>query len=163
SPFLAMWGANVVLGAIAVTLLVLNNREAAFDPLDPVNYRLLLPRLKRKAEKVPPRSRPARPPAPRAAVVLRLPRLGIPVPGLLDRYILRQYAGHPSLVLSAFWAIYFLAEFLDLFDDIQQNHVKGAVVFHFYAFHAPAILSLTAPVAILVAVLVTYGVLSRRN
>ena len=163
SPFLAMWGANAVLGAIAVTLLILNNREAAFDPLDPVNYRLLLPRLRRKAEKARPQPPPARRPAPRAAVVLRLPRLGIPLPGILDRYILRQYAGHLTLVLSAFWAIYVLAEFLDLFDDIQQNRVKGAVVLHFYAFHAPSILSLTAPVAILVAVLVTYGVLSRRN
>jgi LPS export ABC transporter permease LptF/LPS export ABC transporter permease LptG len=170
SPWLAMWGANIVLGAIAVTLLVLNHREAAFDPLDPMNYRLLIPRFKWRQPKPEPRRRPVarRPGSPagpgtRTAVVLRLPRLEFPIPGILDRYILRQYAGHLSLVLSAFWSIYFLAEFLDLFDDIQQNHVKGVVVFHYYAFHAPFILNLTAPVGVLVAVLITYGVLSRRN
>jgi LPS export ABC transporter permease LptF/LPS export ABC transporter permease LptG len=163
SPILAMWGANIVLGAIAVTLLVLNHREAAFDPLDPLNYALLIPRFKRKDPKAPPQPRPARRHPARAAVVLRVPRLAIPLPGLLDRYILRQYAGHLLLVLSAFWSIYFLAEFLDLFDDIQQNHVKGAVVVHYYAFHSPFILNLTTPVGVLVAVLITYGVLSRRN
>lgn len=165
SPFLAMWGANLVLGAIAVTLLVLNHREAAFDPLDPAHYRLLVPRLKRRE----PGAAAARPSAPRRhrpgqpAVVLRVPRLALPLPGLLDRYILRQYLGHLSLVAAGFWAIYFLAHFLDLFDDIQQNRVKGAVVVHYYAFYAPFILNLTAPVAVLVAVLVTYGVLARRN
>jgi LPS export ABC transporter permease LptF/LPS export ABC transporter permease LptG len=168
SPFLAMWGANILLGAIAVALLVLNHREAAFDPLDPLNYALLIPRFKRKEPKATPRAtsrgRPlARPPAGGPVVVLRLPRISLPLPGLLDRYILRQYAGHLFLVLTAFWSIYFLAEFLDLFDDIQQNRVKGVVVFHYYAFHAPFILNLTAPVAVLVAVLITYGVLSRRN
>ena len=35
SPWLAMWGANLVLGAIAGALLWMNHREAAFDPLDP--------------------------------------------------------------------------------------------------------------------------------
>ncbi|HNJ42377.1 MAG TPA: hypothetical protein PKZ53_17950, partial [Acidobacteriota bacterium] len=38
SPWLSMWGANIVLGVIAAALLVLNHREAAFDPLDPAHY-----------------------------------------------------------------------------------------------------------------------------
>jgi hypothetical protein len=37
-PWLAMWGANIALGAMAVVLLWLNHREAAFDPLDPAHY-----------------------------------------------------------------------------------------------------------------------------
>jgi len=62
-----------------------------------------------------------------------------------------------------FWAIFFLFHFMDLFDDIQQNKVKGKVVLHYYAFYAPEILHLVMPVAVLVATLTTFGVLTRRN
>src|SRR5262249_24654824 len=86
-----------------------------------------------------------------------------PLPSLLDRYIARAYGGHIGLVLAAFCAIYFLAEFMDLFDDIQQNHVKGKTVVLYYAYHIWWIAHMMAPMAVLVSVLITYGVLSRRN
>ena len=47
SPWLSMWGANVVLGALALGLLWLNHREAAFDPLDPAHYLSFVPRVRR--------------------------------------------------------------------------------------------------------------------
>ena len=46
-PWLSMWGANVALGAMALALLWLNHREAAFDPLDPSHYLAWLPRVRR--------------------------------------------------------------------------------------------------------------------
>jgi LPS export ABC transporter permease LptF/LPS export ABC transporter permease LptG len=164
-PALAMWAANLVLGGVALGLLALNQRQAAFDPLDPSHYLAWLPlsRLRRAR-------RPA--PAPRAAlvqkprrpvVVLRLPRLRLPLPGLLDRYVARAYAGHLVLVLAAFCSIFLLAHFMDIFDDIQQHNVKGKVVFHFYAYYSAAILYLMLPVAALVSPLVTFGIFTRRN
>jgi lipopolysaccharide export LptBFGC system permease protein LptF len=62
------------------------------------------------------------------------PRLSWPIPGLIDRYIVRTYIEKYALVLTAFWAIYVLVSFMDLFDDVQQNKVKGVVVFHYYTF-----------------------------
>jgi LPS export ABC transporter permease LptF/LPS export ABC transporter permease LptG len=161
SPFLAMWTANIVLGAAAVALLALNNREAAFDPLDPTHYLGWVPKVRRAA--LSPGAGSPRPPAPRAAVVVRIPRVVVSFPTLLDRYIGRSYFGHFLLVLAGFVSIFTLAEFLDLFNDIQENKVRGVVVVHFYAFHLLAIINLVAPVAILVGVLVTFGVLARRN
>ncbi|HEY7513167.1 MAG TPA: LPS export ABC transporter permease LptF, partial [Vicinamibacteria bacterium] len=71
-PFVAMWAANAVLGAAGVFLLFLNQREAAFDPLDLAHYRTWLPRLRRTRRPPPPMGRPGR----RApAVVVRLPRV----------------------------------------------------------------------------------------
>ena len=52
---------------------------------------------------------------------------------------------------------------MDLFDDIQQNKVKGVVVFHYYTFFTPSIVHLLTPVAVLVAVLITFGVMARYN
>jgi lipopolysaccharide export LptBFGC system permease protein LptF len=65
--------------------------------------------------------------------------------------------------MLAFASIYFLGEFMDLIDDIQQHRVKGRIVFHYYATHVWQIGFTVAPVAVLVGVLITLGLLARRN
>jgi LPS export ABC transporter permease LptG/LPS export ABC transporter permease LptF len=162
APLPAVWAANVVLGAAGVILLFLNHREAAFDPLDPRHYSALLPRIRSRASKGPAPIPAARAPR-RRVVVLKIPRVSLPIPGLIDRYIVRTYIGKYALVLSAFWAIFVLVSFMDLFDDVQQNKVKGSVVFHYYAFFSPSIMHLLTPVAVLVAVLITFGIMARHN
>jgi LPS export ABC transporter permease LptF/LPS export ABC transporter permease LptG len=162
SPLLAMWGANIVLGAAAFALLALNHYQAAFDPLDPAQYTAWLPRIRRGAR--PAQATDAvRARRPRPAVVVRIPRLRLPLPGLLDRYVSRAYLGHFALVLLSFWVIFLLAHFMDLFDDVQHNRVKGVVVAHYYTYYSPAIFYLVLPVSTLVAPLITFGILTRRN
>jgi LPS export ABC transporter permease LptF/LPS export ABC transporter permease LptG len=173
SPFVAMWAANIVLFVVAIVLLVLSQREAAFDPLDVSHYKALLPVVRRPSRvragegvRVPARAGqgPGRGPGgPRKVVVLRIPRLSLPLPGLLDRYVVRAYLGHFGLVVVSFWALFVLISFMDLFDDVQHNKVKGVVMLHYYAFFSPQILHFVTPVAVLVAVLITFGLLSRRN
>jgi LPS export ABC transporter permease LptG/LPS export ABC transporter permease LptF len=158
APILAIWSANAVLGLAGGILLYLQYREAAFDPLNPSHYVFWLPYVRRARP-----SSIAGPRRPQRRVVIRLPRLGLPAPSLLDRYISRAYVGHMLLVLVSFWAIYVLAEFMDLFDDIQHNNVKGVTVLHYYWYHNPALLYLTLPVAALVTPLITFGVLAKRN
>jgi LPS export ABC transporter permease LptF/LPS export ABC transporter permease LptG len=162
SPWLSMWGANVTLGTLAVVLLYVNHREAAFDPLDPAHYLALVPRVKRQRAARPAPGRPAAPGA-RPVVVVRIPRLTLRFPSLLDRYIARSWVANVILVLLAFASIYFLGEFMDLIDDIQQHRVKGRVVFQYYAAHVWQIGFTVAPVAVLVGVLITLGLLARRN
>ncbi len=160
-PILAMWGANLILGAAALVLLWLNHREAAFDPLDPSHYKVLLPRIRARAKD---ESAPARPrPRGKRVVVVRVPRIGFPVPSILDRYIARSYFTKFAGVLGTFWALYVLISFMDLFDDVQHNRVKGAVMVHYYAFSSPEIVHLLTPVAVLVAVLITFGLMARQN
>ncbi len=60
-------------------------------------------------------------------------------------------------------SIFVLGEFMDLVDDIQQHKVKGRVVLHYYSFHLWWIGFTVAPVAVLVGVLVTLGLLARHN
>jgi LPS export ABC transporter permease LptF/LPS export ABC transporter permease LptG len=167
SPFLSMWGANIVLGAAALLLLFLNHREAAFDPLSTSYYSALLPKLSRRRGP-PPRpalrrvGRDVRSGA-RPVVVLRIPRMRLPLPGILDSYVARSWSGHFLLVLAAFWSLFVLVNFMDLFDEVQTNKIKGIIVVRYYAFFSPGILHLLTPVGVLVAVLITYGVMSRRN
>lgn len=124
-PSVAMWAANVVLGAIAVALLVANHRAAAFDPLDPSHYTAWLPRIRRAPQPMAPDLRPGTPTRRgTTTVVVRVPRLSLGFPSILDRYVAVQYLGHMTLVGIAFWALFILAHFLDIFDDIQQNKVR---------------------------------------
>ena len=161
SPFLAMWGANLLLGSVAIVLLALNHSLPAFDPLDLSQYAAMFGHFQRRRgpDLVP---RPSRSRS-RPVVVVRIPRASVPLPGLLDRYIARTYLGKFGLVVTAFVALFLLGDFIDLFDDIQTNRVKGAVVLHYYLFKTPDILRLITPPAVLVAVLVTFGVMARRN
>jgi LPS export ABC transporter permease LptG len=159
-----MWGANLVLGALAIGLLWLTQREAAFDPLDPAHYRSFVPTVRRHRPAPVPAGRAPQPgAAPRPVVVVRIPRLSLRFPSILDRYIARSWAANVALVLVAFVSIYFLGEFMDLIDDFQHNNVKPAVVVHYYAFHVWQIAFTVAPVAVVVGVLVTLGLLARRN
>ncbi|HXK10309.1 MAG TPA: LptF/LptG family permease [Vicinamibacteria bacterium] len=161
-PWLSMWAANLVLGSLALGLLWLNHREAAFDPLDPAHYLSFVPRIR-----LGPAGRPAAPgrdaaPA-RPAVVLRIPRPTLRFPSILDRYIARSWVSNVALVLLAFVSIFVLAEFMDLVDDIQQNKVAWRVVLRYYIAHIWQIGFLMVPVAVLVGVLITLGLLARRN
>jgi LPS export ABC transporter permease LptG/LPS export ABC transporter permease LptF len=161
-PVLAMWAANIVLGLAALVLLWLNHREAAFDPLDPTHYKVLLPRVRARArDETAGAARPR--PGGRRVVVLRIPRFSFPAPSILDRYIARSYLGKFTMVLFAFWTLFVLVSFMDLFDDVQHNRVKGAVVVHYYVFSSPETIHLLTPVGVLVAVLITFGVMARQN
>ncbi len=161
-PWLSMWGANIALGAMALVLLWLNHREAAFDPLDPAHYLAWVPKVSRRAGVRPARgvTLPARP---RAVVVVRIPRLRLRFPSILDRYIVRAWISNVALVLLAFASIYFLGDFMDLIDDFQQNKPGAGVIVHYYAFFLWQIGFTVAPVAVLVGVLITLGLLARRN
>jgi LPS export ABC transporter permease LptF/LPS export ABC transporter permease LptG len=161
-PWLSMWGANIALGAMALALLWLNHREAAFDPLDPSHYLAWVPKVKRRRGARSPVATAA-PARPRAVVVVRIPRLRLRFPSILDRYIGRAWVANVSLVLMAFASIYFLGDFMDLIDDFQQNKPGAGVILHYYAFFLWQICFTVAPVAVLVGVLVTLGLLARRN
>lgn len=150
-PFIALWLANAVLGGIAIVLLVLNQREAAFDPLDLSRLGGLLPPVRRLVKRA--ELEHAAPPA----------RSSVGFPGLIDRYIGRLFVRNMFLVLGAFVAIFMVGDFMELIDDIRQNAVRGIVMVRYYAFFTPFIIHLVSPIAVLVAVLTTFGMLARRN
>jgi LPS export ABC transporter permease LptG/LPS export ABC transporter permease LptF len=161
-PWLSMWGANIVLGTAAVVLLYLNHREAAFDPFAPAHYLRFIPTVRRQAAGAVAAKRTPRQAA-RPVVVIRIPRLHLRSGSLLDRYIARSWLSNVALVLLAFAAIYFLADFMDLLDDFKQNSVSARVILHYYSFYVFQIAFTVAPVAVLVGVLVTLGILARSN
>ncbi len=99
----------------------------------------------------------------RTHVVLRLPRPRVRFPNLLDRYIARLFGGVLALVLFSGLVIYIVADLTEKVDDVFKNEISGEVIFDYYKYLSLQIVHEIAPVAVLVATLIVFGLLSKTN
>ncbi|MGO9323068.1 MAG: LPS export ABC transporter permease LptG [Terracidiphilus sp.] len=85
------------------------------------------------------------------------------IPRIIDEYIVREFATLFVLVLSGFVLLLIVFTFFDLLGDILRNHIALAIVGEYLLNLTPSMLYLTAPLAVLIAVLVTFSVLNRNS
>jgi LPS export ABC transporter permease LptG/LPS export ABC transporter permease LptF len=84
-------------------------------------------------------------------------------PRIIDEYIVREFATLFVLALSGFVLLLIVFTFFDLLGDILRNHIALAIVGEYLLNLTPSMLYLTAPLAVLIAVLVTFSVLNRNS
>ena len=84
-------------------------------------------------------------------------------PRIIDEYIVREFAGLFVLVLAGFVLLMIVFTFFDLLGDILRNHIGLAVVGEYLLNLTPSMLYQIAPLAVLIAVLVTFSVLNRNS
>ncbi len=85
------------------------------------------------------------------------------IPRIIDEYIVREFATLFVLVLAGFVMLLIVFTFFDLLGDILRNHIALAIVGEYLLNLTPSMLYLTAPLAVLIAVLVTFSVLNRNS
>lgn len=184
SPGLAIWLPDLLLLAIGLTLLVLRNRDRGLLPrrlrryLDARWASLQRRRKSRQAAGAAVRSARAasaaaaaggrdvaseRGPGRRRRVVLRLPRLRLRFPNILDRYVLRRLAGVLGLVWISAIVISQIADLTGNIDDILKNQPPARVVAQYYKYQSLQTAYDIAPIAILIATLITFSLLSRSS
>ncbi|MEK6372322.1 MAG: LPS export ABC transporter permease LptG [Acidobacteriota bacterium] len=158
-PAFAMWAPNVILLAVGIYLLNRVNRDVGAQRDTGLWRRLLLriPSRKRRADAAIAAEVEARADEP------MLKRLDITFPNILDRYILREFLKILGLVLVSTAALFVIVDYTDLSGDIRQNHIPLHTVFAYYRFTIFQILNYTLPISVLVATLVTFGILSKSN
>ncbi len=82
---------------------------------------------------------------------------------LLDTYLLGSFLFYFGALLASFVMLYHVFSFFELLSDILVNHIALSR-FAAYAFYlTPQLIYTTAPIAVLVATLVCFGVLTKRN
>jgi LPS export ABC transporter permease LptG/LPS export ABC transporter permease LptF len=159
SPFLGMWGPNLVLVAIGIWLLLRANRDAGSERSGGGFFsRIASAVLARRSAR-------------RMAVSRRdddeepsvLNRLDITFPNIVDRYILREFLKVLGLVLVSVIALSLIIDYTGISGDIRENHIAFHTVFAYYRFMLFTILDWTLPISVLVATLVTFGMLSKNN
>ncbi len=89
----------------------------------------------------------------------RLPLL----PQIVDTYILSSFLFYFGLLLASFVLMTHVFTFFELLSDIIRNNIPMSRVLTYHIFLTPKLIYDATPVSVLVAVLVTFGVLTKHN
>jgi LPS export ABC transporter permease LptG/LPS export ABC transporter permease LptF len=84
-------------------------------------------------------------------------------PRILDEYVLREFVNTFLLVLTSFVLLLLVFTFFDLVGDILRNRIPLAIVGEYLINLTPSQIYQITPLAVLIAVLVTFGVLNRNS
>jgi LPS export ABC transporter permease LptG len=167
---LARWIPNLALGLFGAVALVWRARytQASFHvPPFLRNLRRFVPDWRRPRPALEPSPAGASTPPPgahsRPVVVIRFPRLRLPMPGLIDQYISRLYVRIAGLSFLALLGIFYISTFIDRSDKIFKGQATMATVAELLVYMTPQFVYYVIPIAVLLSVLVTFGVLSRTS
>ena len=161
--FLAVWSANLLFAAVGIFLLW---QMASGGQVLERHHQLGL-----RATPKPAGQRRDRP-----AMASRLPAFSTSCarrpqraksrnafPRILDEYVVREFLSMFLLVLAGFVLLMLVFTFFDLVGDILRNHIPLTTVGAYLVNLTPDMLYQIAPLAVLIAVLVTFGVLNRNS
>jgi LPS export ABC transporter permease LptF/LPS export ABC transporter permease LptG len=84
-------------------------------------------------------------------------------PLLVDVYVFRSFISYFALVLTGFVVVFDAFTLFDLLADISKNHIPSSVVLSYLGYLVPLLVYQLTPLAALVAVLVTLGVMAKNN
>jgi LPS export ABC transporter permease LptG/LPS export ABC transporter permease LptF len=96
-------------------------------------------------------------------LVIRFPRVRLPAPGLLDRYISGMYLRIVGVSFLALVGLFYVFTFLDRSDKIFKGQATVADVVTLLVYLTPRFVYFVIPIAALLSVLVTFGLLSRNS
>jgi LPS export ABC transporter permease LptF/LPS export ABC transporter permease LptG len=84
-------------------------------------------------------------------------------PTLIDDYVLRDFFVYLGMIFSTFMVLVIVFTLFELLGDILRNQVPPTVVAEYLLNVAPYLLYNVAPLIMLLAVLITFGVMQRSN
>jgi LPS export ABC transporter permease LptG/LPS export ABC transporter permease LptF len=162
SPFLGVWGANLLFAAAGAILLNQMSRGGiALSIFSSIGVWLnqIVTRLISGNQSPNARSKHD------VATWLRrfrsISRIQFPL--LLDDYVMREYATNFSIVLFSFSTLFLIFTFFELIGPIFRNRTPLFTVGEYLINLIPFILYNVTPLCALVAVLVTFGALNRSS
>jgi lipopolysaccharide export system permease protein len=160
SPAVGMWGANVLMLIIGVYLLIRANRDVGSRRGDRGG---IVRRIVGGIVTFINRRRKGRTAADVEESSSLLNRLDITFPNILDRYVLREFLKILGLVLISVMALFIIVDYTEIARDVRENNIAFHTIFSYYRFYIFQVLNLTLPISVLVATLVTFGILSKNN
>ena len=174
SPAAGVWLADFVFLAGGVFLLWQSERR----PIELAGFRSWFKSWRLKASGLPSStaSLPATAlqlngessrPALREGMASRRPRrrrlFNLRFPTILDDYVLRGFVLYLAMIVAAFLMLLLVFTLFELLGDIMRNQVSPLTVGEYLLNVTPFFLYTTTPLSMLLAVLVTFGLLQRSN
>ncbi len=166
-PAAGIWAANLLTGLLGLALLPRMEQSHGEGWLARSAGALAAWRQEAKAAPAAsPRAQTGVPNGPalpqRAARLFRLGRTA-GFPQLMDLYLLRNFFFYFFLVLAGFVLLFEAFTFFELLDDIARHRAPFVVVVNYFRYLSPYLLYQLAPLAALVAVLITLGLMTKNN
>ncbi len=149
SPFLGMWGGNILLGLLGIVLFIRYARESP----------LLSSFLGRKG-RLPPSVMTARAKKNQA---WRWPRLSLPFPNILDRYIIRKYLVIACLTILSLVSVSVIITFFERLGSLYEHQKPMSMLLNYIRFSIPEFIRVSLPVTALTATLLTLGLFTKSN
>lgn len=161
SAFFAVWSANLLFAAGGLFLFwQMASGGRVLNALTAWSQRLQMPEKATQAKPIGGSIRTLLnrfPPRPRRAKARNV------FPRILDEYVVREFLGTFLLVLSGFVMLMLVFTFFERIGDILRNHIALPIIGEYLLNLTPDMLYQITPLAVLIAVLVTFGVLNRNS
>jgi len=148
SPWLGMWGPNILLTVLSVYAFTYSRRESGF--LSSV-YTVFSKKRKTEAKRK------------RSRVSSLLPRIYIRFPNIIDRYIIRKYASVFLLVFMSLLCVFIIITFFESIDNVYEHGKSLNLFYEFIWFKMPEFILYILPVAALSSALLCLGILTKFN
>ena len=154
-PWLAVWAPNIILSLVGAGLFFWRSRAADQE------FRFAAPAWLRRSTPTPPRRREtpgfeAAPSPP--GFMSRLPR-----PSILDRYVTMMYARVFLLCALGLLALFYISTFIDRSDKVFKGAATWGMMGAYLGFLLPQYVYYVVPMSVLLASLVTIGVLTKNS
>ena len=166
NAYLARWWPDIIMGVFGIGALIWRARFAQRG--FPVSIPLRMPHLpsgwqRRPSDEVAAPAAPVKP-GRHVKVVIRIPRIRIPAGmGVLDRYVSALYIRMTALSFVGLLGLFYISAFVDRAEKIFKGQATTGRVGEFLIYSTPQFVYFIIPIAVLLSVLVTFGMLSRTN
>jgi LPS export ABC transporter permease LptG/LPS export ABC transporter permease LptF len=148
SPFLGMWGGNILFGLLSLILFFRYAKESPLFSLFGGRGRGLLRRMTARTKK---------------GRGWRWPRPSLPFPNILDRYIIRRYLVIASLVILSLISIFVIITFFDRLGILYEHRKPMSMLLGYIRFRIPEFIHYSLPMTALTATLLTLGLFTKSN
>lgn len=147
--WLAMWLPNLIFGSAGILLITRLERPGDSDWMTALQFRwkALLARLPRRQSEGKP---------------FVLPQIHF-LPQLIDTAILNSFLFYFGVFLASFVLLTHVYTFFELLSSMIKNNIPMSRMFTYLFFLTPRLIYDAAPMSVLVAVLVTFGVMTKQN
>lgn len=151
---IASWAPNAVFAVIGIIMLVRLESPGHVDVVGMVRgwFEVLFSRFRGR--------RPASAPAVRRGGALRRFPL---IAQIVDRYVLGGFLFYFVLMLASLVFTFHVYTFFELLSDMVRNNIAMSEMLEYLFFLTPKLIYEMSPISVLVAVLITFGILTKHN
>ncbi len=162
APWLGAWGANLILTSLGLLLLTRAERCSRSGPgfplwnwkfkLEPVARQLHLESAQTRMHKID------------EAIETSTGKIGrLNFPKILDLHVARGFLVYFLWSVTCCFSLFVVLTLFDLLDDIIRNGIPLNYVVNYFFFLVPYILMLVVPMAVLLAILINFGIMEKAS